>query len=155
MRAKYQSQTPKEILASDEDQLILEIFAKHQVLGGTRNEACQELQQLMKKKISEAALKLRFYRLVQKRNLSEEEINALGRDVLKRSGVKIPETPLLNGKEVPPLPGRKERVTLKQEMPKDVKLPLNHGKHRWKWRPKGSSSQPYCGNGGTKIHFSL
>ena len=60
MRAKYQSQTPKEILANDEDQLILEIFAKHQVLGGTRNEACQELQQLMKKKVSEAALKLRL-----------------------------------------------------------------------------------------------
>jgi len=122
MRAKYQSQTPKEILANDEDQLILEIFAKHQVLGGTRNEACQELQQLMKKKVSEAALKLRFYRLVQKRNLSEEEINALGRDVLKRSGIRIPETPLLNGKEVPPLPGSKEKVTFKQELPKQREI---------------------------------
>ncbi|NLY91689.1 MAG: hypothetical protein GX081_08840 [Firmicutes bacterium] len=101
MRAKYQSTTPKEILAEDEDQLILEIFAKHQVLGGTRNEACLELQKLMQKKISEAALKLRFYRLVQKRGLSEENINRLGRDVLKRSGIRIPEDPVLNGKEVP------------------------------------------------------
>ena len=42
MRAKYQTATPKEILSDDEDQLILEIFAKHQVLGGTRNEACAE-----------------------------------------------------------------------------------------------------------------
>ena len=101
MRAKYQTATPKEILADDEDQLILEIFAKHQVLGGTRNEACLELQKLMQKKISEAALKLRFYRLVQKRGLSEEHINRLGRDVLKRSGIRIPEDPVLNGKEVP------------------------------------------------------
>src|SRR5690606_31530784 len=83
----------------------------------------QELQQLMKKKISEAALKLRFYRLVQKRNLSEEEINALGRDVLKRSGIRIPETPLLNGKEVPPLPSSKEKVTLKQEIPRQELTP--------------------------------
>lgn len=118
MRAKYQTHTPKEILASDEDQLILEIFAKHQVLGGTRNEACLELQHLMKKKISEAALKLRFYRLVQKRNLSEDEINALGRDVLKRSGVKIPDAPLLNGKEIPPLTGSKERSAPKKEISK-------------------------------------
>jgi hypothetical protein len=101
MRAKYQTTTPKEILADDEDQLILEIFAKHQVLGGTRNEACVELQRLLQKKISEAALKLRFYRLVQKRELSEELINSLGRDVLKRSGIKIPDEPLLNGKEIP------------------------------------------------------
>ena len=101
MRAKYQTATPKEILAEDEDQLILEIFAKHQVLGGTRNEACLELQKLMQKKISEAALKLRFYRLVQKRGLSEENINRLGRDVLKRCGIRIPEDPVLNGKEVP------------------------------------------------------
>ncbi|HHT47987.1 MAG TPA: hypothetical protein GXZ98_01660 [Firmicutes bacterium] len=101
MRAKYQTTTPKEILAEDEDQLILEIFAKHQVLGGTRNEACSELQKLMQKKISEAALKLRFYRLVQKRSLSEEQINSLGRDVLKRAGIRIPEAPVLNGKEVP------------------------------------------------------
>lgn len=101
MRAKYQTATPKEILAEDEDQLILEIFAKHQVLGGTRNEACLELQKLMQKKISEAALKLRFYRLVQKRGLSEENINRLGRDVLRRCGIRIPEDPVLNGKEVP------------------------------------------------------
>lgn len=100
MRAKYQTHTPKELLAEDEDQLILEIFAKHQVLGGTRNEACNELQQLLRKKISEAALKLRFYRLVQKKGLSEEALIAIGRDVLKRTGIKIPESPVLQGKEI-------------------------------------------------------
>lgn len=100
MRAKYQTQTPKELLAHDEDQLILEIFAKHQVLGGTRNEACSELQRILKKKISEAALKLRFYRLVQKRGLSEEELMKIGHDILRRSGVKIPEDPVLQGEPV-------------------------------------------------------
>ena len=118
MRAKYQTHTPKEILADDEDQLILEIFAKHQVLGGTRNEACFELQRLMKRKISEAALKLRFYRLVQKRSLSEDEINSLGRDVLKRSGVKIPEAPLLNGKEIPSIGLDKASIGKEKKMSK-------------------------------------
>jgi hypothetical protein len=100
MRNKYQTYTPKELLADDEDQLILEVFAKYQVLGGTRNEACNELQRLLKKKVSEAALKLRFYRLVQKRGLSEEALIMIGRDVLQRAGVKIPEHPVLQGEEV-------------------------------------------------------
>jgi len=100
MRNKYQTHTPKELLADDEDQLILEVFAKYQVLGGTRNEACNELQRLLKKKVSEAALKLRFYRLVQKRGLSEEALIMIGRDVLQRAGVKIPEHPVLQGEEV-------------------------------------------------------
>jgi hypothetical protein len=100
MRNKYQTHTPKELLADDEDQLILEIFAKYQVLGGTRNEACNELQRLLKKKVSEAALKLRFYRLVQKKGLSEEALIKIGRDVLQRAGVRIPENPVLQGEEV-------------------------------------------------------
>ncbi|NLW09664.1 MAG: hypothetical protein GX036_07360 [Firmicutes bacterium] len=100
MRNKYQTHTPKELLADDEDQLILEVFAKYQVLGGTRNEACNELQRLLKKKVSEAALKLRFYRLVQKRGLSEEALIKIGRDVLQRAGVRIPEHPVLQGEEV-------------------------------------------------------
>lgn len=100
MRNKYQTHTPKELLADDEDQLILEIFAKYQVLGGTRNEACNELQRLLKKKVSEAALKLRFYRLVQKRGLTEEALIKIGRDVLQRAGVRIPEHPVLQGEEV-------------------------------------------------------
>ena len=100
MRNKYQTHIPKELLADDEDQLILEVFAKYQVLGGTRNEACNELQRLLKKKVSEAALKLRFYRLVQKRGLSEEALIKIGRDVLQRAGVRIPEHPVLQGEEV-------------------------------------------------------
>lgn len=125
MRAKYQTATPKEILSDDEDQLILEIFAKHQVLGGTRNDACMELQRLMPKPISEAALKLRFYRLVQKRGLSDEKINSIGRDVLKRSGIIIPEAPLLNGKEVPPLGTRsveQEKAAEKPVLPTEQKF---------------------------------
>ncbi|NLC53904.1 MAG: hypothetical protein GX770_08065 [Firmicutes bacterium] len=125
MRAKYQTATPKEILSDDEDQLILEIFAKHQVLGGTRNEACIELQRLMPKPISEAALKLRFYRLVQKRGLSDEKITSLGRDVLKRSGIILPEAPLLNGKELPPLGIRNaepEKEEEKQSLTTDKKV---------------------------------
>ncbi|NLM36707.1 MAG: hypothetical protein GX202_01110 [Firmicutes bacterium] len=114
MRAKYQTATPKEILSDDEDQLILEIFAKHQALGGTRNDACLELQRIMAKPISEAALKLRFYRLVQKRGLSEEKIISLGRDVLKRSGISVPEAPLLNGREIPPV-GTKSAEPVKAE----------------------------------------
>ena len=65
MRAKYQTATPKEILSDDEDQLILEIFAKHQVLGGTRNEACR-VTTADAQTDQRSALKLRFYRLVQK-----------------------------------------------------------------------------------------
>lgn len=124
MRAKYQTATPKEILSDDEDQLILEIFAKHQVLGGTRNEACAELQRLMPKPISEAALKLRFYRLVQKRGLSDEKINSLGRDVLKRSGIIVPDAPLLNGKEIPPLGIKSTEPEIEganQSLPKEKK----------------------------------
>jgi len=100
MRAKYQTQTPKEILSDDEDQLILQIFAKHQVLGGTRNEACNELQRILQKKISEAALKLRFYRLVQKKGIREEQLLRIGQDVLKQSGIKIPDAPILQGEPV-------------------------------------------------------
>ena len=100
MRAKYQTQTPKEILSDDEDQLILQIFAKHQVLGGTRNEACNELQRILQKKISEAALKLRFYRLVQKKGIHEEQLLRIGQDVLKQSGIKIPDAPILQGEPV-------------------------------------------------------
>jgi|SRR5690554_5297108 len=121
MRSKYQTHTPKELLADDEDQLILEIFAKYQVLGGTRNEACNELQRLLRRKISEAALKLRFYRLVQKKSLSEEALISIGRDVLKRAGIKIPESPVLQGEEIAmeitPEPSTYERK-------KDVQVPV-------------------------------
>lgn len=110
MRAKYQTQTPRELLAKDEDQLILEIFAKHQVLGGTRNEACNELQKILKKKISEAALKLRFYRLMQKRGLSEEDVTEIGQDILNKSGMVIPDAPLLQGSPVKK-PGLRETIT--------------------------------------------
>ena len=77
----------------------------------------------MKKKISEAALKLRFTGWYKNGTSVKSEINALGRDVLKRSGIRIPETPLLNGKEVPPLPSSKEKVTLKQEIPRQELTP--------------------------------
>lgn len=110
MRAKYQTQTPKELLADDEDQLILEIFAKHQVLGGTRNEACNELQRILKKKISEAALKLRFYRLVQKRGIREEQLLRIGQDILRRSGIKIPDAPILQGEPVYTPQQQKDKV---------------------------------------------
>lgn len=110
MRAKYQTQTPKEILSDDEDQLILQIFAKHQVLGGTRNEACNELQRILQKKISEAALKLRFYRLVQKKGIREEQLLRIGQDVLRQSGIKIPDAPILQGEPVYTPQQQKERT---------------------------------------------
>ncbi len=90
MRAKYQVEGGQELLDGDEDEIILKVFAKHQALGSTRNDACEELRKLMQCNLSDAALKLRFYRLVQKRNLKEEDLYQLGQQVLRKMGVSLP-----------------------------------------------------------------
>lgn len=90
MRAKYQTGVTQDVMDGDEDEIILKVFAKHQALGSTRNNACNDLRKLMKRNLSDAALKLRFYRLVQKRNLKEEDLYQLGQQVLRKMGVELP-----------------------------------------------------------------
>ena len=92
MRAKYMSGKVKDIVSGDEDDIILQVFAKNQVLGSTRNDACSELREVLKRDLSDAALKLRFYRLVQKRGLDEDEIYQLGQQVIHKMGMELPES---------------------------------------------------------------
>lgn len=92
MRAKYQTSSTKEVISGDEDEQILQIFAKHQALGGTRNEACKELRSILQRNLSDAALKLRFYRLIQKRHLTEDDLYLLGQQVLSKLGLEISDT---------------------------------------------------------------
>lgn len=95
MRAKYLTTTTENAVAGDEDDTIIQIFAKHQVLGSTRTDACGELRSILQRDMSDAALKLRFYRLIQKRNLSEVDLYRLGQEVLNRSGVELPSSDIL------------------------------------------------------------
>lgn len=100
MRAKYQSSVSKQVISGDEDEQILQVFAKHQALGGTRNEACKELRGILQRNLSDAALKLRFYRLIQKRDLHEDDLFHLGQQVLTKMGVEIANTALKPQKAV-------------------------------------------------------
>ena len=76
----------------DLDQQILETFCKHQALGNTRNQACEELQEQLEGEFSEAALKLRFYRLVNKQGLNEDDLLKMGKEVLSFISEKEPIT---------------------------------------------------------------
>lgn len=76
------------------DEVILEVFAKHHALGNTKTRACEELRRTLNIETNNSALKLRFYRLMNKRGLSNQELMEIGRKALaKGAGSPKPEPP--------------------------------------------------------------
>ncbi len=67
------------------DLLILETFCRHQALGNSRTQACEELQNKLGSDFTPAALKLRFYRLVKTLQYSEADLLKKGRELLNKS----------------------------------------------------------------------
>ncbi len=84
------------------DRIILETFCKHQALGNSRTQACSELQQIIGSNYSEAALKLRFYRLVKVMGYHDEDLLRIGRQFLgSRPEKPATATETLNRKTAP------------------------------------------------------
>jgi hypothetical protein len=67
------------------DLLILETFCRHQALGNSRTQACDELQKKLGSEFTPAALKLRFYRLVKTMQYDEADLLKMGRELLNKS----------------------------------------------------------------------
>lgn len=128
MRAKYLTGNTETVIAGDDDETIIQVFAKHQVLGSTRNDACGELRSILQRDMSDAALKLRFYRLIQKRNLSEVDLYRLGQEVLSKSGVVLPTPDAIEPR------GRKRSVAsvaqIAQPKERPVEIPINNSDAR-------------------------
>ncbi|NLG85085.1 MAG: hypothetical protein GX493_10870 [Firmicutes bacterium] len=72
----------------EQDQLILEIFAKHHALGNTKTKACEELRKILGLEINNSALKLRFYRLMNRYGLTNQDLIEIGRKVLARGSAE-------------------------------------------------------------------
>lgn len=66
----------------DIDRIILEAFSKHQALGNSRAQACEELQKELGSPFTPAALKLRFYRLVKRLQYRDEDLLKMGKQLL-------------------------------------------------------------------------
>jgi hypothetical protein len=64
------------------DRTILETFCRHQALGNSRTQACEELQQKLGAIFTPAALKLRFYRLVKRFHYSDNDLLNIGKNLL-------------------------------------------------------------------------
>lgn len=87
MQSKYTNQSglaprkrSREI--KDVDRTIIEVFAKHQALGNSRSNACEELQMILGKSFTTAALKLRFYRLMKRLNYQDDDLLKIGKQLL-------------------------------------------------------------------------
>ena len=78
------------------DRIILETFCKHQALGNSRAQACAELQKTLGKGFTEAALKLRFYRMVKVLGYSDDDLLRMGRQLLGDPTVKADSKPESN-----------------------------------------------------------
>ncbi len=90
---------------NDRDEVILEVFAKHHALGNTKTKACEELRRILNIETNNSALKLRFYRLMNKRGLSNQELMEIGRKVLaKGAGVPKLEPPVEKNEQAPKPP---------------------------------------------------
>ncbi|MCL6589903.1 MAG: hypothetical protein K6U80_08120 [Firmicutes bacterium] len=66
------------------DHIILETFCKHQALGNSRTQACEELRQKLGNSYTHAALKLRFYRMVNKHKYQDEDLLRIGKEILSK-----------------------------------------------------------------------
>ncbi|MCL6613955.1 MAG: hypothetical protein K6U03_04985 [Firmicutes bacterium] len=75
---------------NEQDEVILEVFAKHHALGNTKTKACEELRRLLKIDTNNSALKLRFYRLMNRRGLTNQDLVEIGRKVLARGAANPP-----------------------------------------------------------------
>lgn len=64
------------------DQIIFDTFCKHQALGNPRTKACEELMQKLGNTYTVAALKLRFYRMVNKFKYKDEDLLKFGKKLL-------------------------------------------------------------------------
>jgi len=64
------------------DQIIFDTFCKHQALGNPRTKACEELIQQFGDSFTVAALKLRFYRMVNKFKYRDEDLLRIGKKLL-------------------------------------------------------------------------
>ena len=73
----------------DIDRIILESFCKHQALGNSRTEACDELQTKLQNAFSPAALKLRFYRLVKRFRYNDADLVKIGQQLLEPTNPQI------------------------------------------------------------------
>ena len=73
----------------DIDRIILESFCKHQALGNSRTEACDELQTKLQNAFSPAALKLRFYRLVKRFRYNDADLVRIGQQLLEPGNPQI------------------------------------------------------------------
>lgn len=69
------------------DRTILEIFCKHQALGNSRAQACDELQQVLGTIFTSAALKLRFYRLIKRLQYSDQDLLNIGKQLLSEGRI--------------------------------------------------------------------
>ncbi|HEX3048697.1 MAG TPA: hypothetical protein VHY08_28370 [Bacillota bacterium] len=91
----YKMMSSKPVSSSDDDEsgrqnpllrstdhIILETFCKHQALGNSRTRACEELQQKLGSSYTHAALKLRFYRMVNKYKYQDEDLLRMGKEIL-------------------------------------------------------------------------
>jgi hypothetical protein len=74
------------------DRIVFETFCKHQALGNSRTQACEELLKKPGFQSTPAALKLRFYRLVKKLQYSDEDLHKIGQELLNQP-VVIPQSP--------------------------------------------------------------
>ncbi|MGE5582670.1 MAG: hypothetical protein ACM3X9_09025 [Bacillota bacterium] len=85
------------------DRTIIEVFCKHQALGNSRTQACEELQGKLGTSFTAAALKLRFYRLVKRLQYSEADLLKMGQELLGEtvSEASPLETDLNRGKKEP------------------------------------------------------
>jgi hypothetical protein len=66
----------------DIDRTIIETFCRHQALGNSRTQACEELQQKLGSLFTPAALKLRFYRLIKRFQYQESDLIKIGSQLL-------------------------------------------------------------------------
>ncbi|MCL6588584.1 MAG: hypothetical protein K6U80_01370 [Firmicutes bacterium] len=64
------------------DRTILEVFCKHQAMGNSRSQACDELQKILGAPFTPAALKLRFYRLVKRLQYDDHILLKIGKQLL-------------------------------------------------------------------------
>jgi hypothetical protein len=96
------------------DRIILETFCKHQALGNSRTQACLELQQILGGSFTEAALKLRFYRLVKMTGYRDDDLLRMGRQLLGDPAAKaeaadnarpVPAQQLMEERAAPPARG--------------------------------------------------
>ncbi len=71
------------------DQVIFDTFCRHQALGNPRTKACEELMQRLGGSFTPAALKLRFYRMVNKLKYQDHDLLQIGKKLLAEGNRNI------------------------------------------------------------------